>query len=41
MPYSRTKWTLVNREAPCFLEADGFASVTVKVGNIGLQFQVS
>ena len=35
IPYSRTKWALVNCEVLCFLEADSFASDTVKVGKIG------
>ena len=33
IPYSRTKWALVYCEVLCFLEADVFASDTVKVGN--------
>ena len=35
MPCLRTKWALVNCEVPCFLEADDYASDTVKVGKIG------
>ena len=35
IPYSRTEWALVYCKVLCFLEADSFASDTVKVGKIG------